>query len=59
MKLPNKSKLYQHKKDFSIWEVWEGDDFSDNYVLMYEKETGEDAKFTLENFWKTFEEVVE
>lgn len=57
MKLPNKSKLYQHKEDFSIWEVWEGDDFSDNYVLMYEKETGEDGKFTLENFWKTFEEI--
>ena len=58
MKLPHKSKLYQYKKDFSIWEVWEGEDFSDNSVLMYEKETGEDGTWSLENFWEYFEEVV-
>lgn len=58
MKLPHKSKSYQYTKDFSIWEVWEGEEFSDNNVLMYEKETGEDGTWSLENFWKYFEEVV-
>lgn len=58
MKLPHKSKLYQCKEDFSIWEVWAGEDFSDNSVLMYEKETGEDGTWSLENFWEYFEEAV-
>lgn len=58
MKMPHKNKLYQNKEDFSIWEVWEGEDFSDNNVLMYEKETGEDGTWSLENFWKYFEEAV-
>lgn len=57
MKLPIKSEVYLYKGDNTLWQVWEGEDFSTDSVLMYEKESGEDGVFDLGDFWKYFREV--
>ena len=54
-KLPNKNKHYKYT-DSTIWHIWDGEDFKDDLILLYECETGEDMSVTLENFKKYFVE---
>jgi len=53
--LPDKNARYRLHKDGSIWKVWDGEDFTDDSVLLYNCETGEDVTFSLTRFHKYFE----
>lgn len=56
MKNPNKNKQYVLNRDGhgTLWEIWDGEDFSDGNVLLYEVETNEDFTISLEKFNQYF-----
>ncbi len=53
MKAPDKNKKYIHSEG-GVWEIWDGEDFSDDTVLLYNTETGEDISVELAKFHKYF-----
>ncbi len=53
-KLPDKNAEYRRIGSSEIWTIWDGEDFSDGSVLLYNKETGEDGSWKLDVFWMHF-----
>ena len=58
MKLPSKDRIYVNKEDGSFWTIWDGQDLSDTEdILLYNKETGEDATYSLVALNNYFTEI--
>lgn len=53
--LPDKSQKYVlNNSTGNIWEIWESEDFSDGYVLLYEAGTSNDYTILVEKFDQYF-----